>query len=115
MQNPVDVKGELRGRDALRARGHAREPREGTIGGEKLERARHGRARSHDLELGAQPHASEPKRRSLRAAAVRHFWVYVGAFASAETSKRIHMPLGACPGTPHTSRYWPGVDALKVV
>jgi hypothetical protein len=115
MQNPVDVKGELRRSHALTARRNAGEPCEGAIGREELERARHRGARSHDLELGAQPHASEPERRSPRAAAVRHFWVYVGAFASAETMKPIHMPLGACPGTPHAITYWPAGEALNVV
>lgn len=115
MQNPVDVKGELRGREALSTRRNAREPREGAIGGEELERARHRRARGHDLELGAQPHANARERRSPRAAAVCHFWVYMGTFASAETLKLIHMPLGACPGTPHAITYWPAGDALNVV
>jgi hypothetical protein len=95
MQDAVDVEGELRGRDVLSAGWHTREPREGAIGREELERERHRCACGHDLELGSQPHASEPERRSPRAAAVRHFWVYVGAFASAETLKLIHMPLGA--------------------
>lgn len=87
MQNAVDVKGEQRGRHAFAARGHTREPREGLISLEKLERARHGSARRHDLELGSQPHASERRRRSPRATATHHFPVYEGTFASAETSK----------------------------
>ena len=56
VQNPVDLKGEKRRRYALATGGHAGEPREGAIRGEELERARHGRARGHDLELRAQPH-----------------------------------------------------------
>ena len=115
MQDPVDVKGEMRRDHALTAARNAREPREGAIGGKELEGARHGRARRHDLELRAQPHASERKRRSPRAAAVHHLPVYEGTFASADTSKRIHIPLGACPGTPHAITYCPAVEVLNVV
>lgn len=86
VQDPVDVKGELRWYDALSARRDAREPREGPVCGKELERARHRRACRDDLELGAQPHASEPERCSPRAAAVHHFVVYAGTFASAATS-----------------------------
>jgi hypothetical protein len=115
VQDPIDVKSEMRRDHALTAARNAREPREGAIGGKELEGARHGRARRHDLELRAQPHASERKRRSPRAAAVHHLPVYEGTFASADTSKRIHIPLGACPGTPHAITYCPAVEALNVV
>jgi hypothetical protein len=59
--------------------------------------------------------ASERERRSPRAAAMHHLLVYEGTFASADTSNRIHMPLGACPGTPHAITYWPADEALNVV
>ena len=87
MKDPVDVEGEMRRDHALPAGRNAREPREGTVGREKLECARNGSAGRHDLELRAQPHASERERRSPRAAAVHHFPVYEGTFASADTSK----------------------------
>jgi hypothetical protein len=115
MQDAVDVKSEMSRDHALAAGRNALEPREGAIGGEELECARDGRARRHDLDLRAQPHASEQERRSQRAAAMHHLLMYEGTFASADTSNRIHMPLGACPGTPHAMRYCPAVDALKVV
>jgi hypothetical protein len=86
-QDPVDVMGEMRRGNALSSGRYAREPREGAIGREELERARHGRACHHDLELRAQTHASEQERRSRRAAAMHHFAVYEGTFASADTSK----------------------------
>lgn len=73
VQNPVDVKGELRRSDALPASGYAREPREGTVRGKYLERAWHRHARRHDLELGAQPHVSQRPRRSPPAAGAPHF------------------------------------------
>jgi hypothetical protein len=92
MQNPIDVMREQRGTDLLGTGRHALEQREGPIRREQLESARHGRARRDDLELGAQPHASE---RSSRAAAIHHFPVYDGAFASADTTNLIHIPLGA--------------------
>jgi hypothetical protein len=115
VEQPVHVKGEERRRDLLAAARHAREPAEGAVAGKELERARHGEARRHDLELGAQPHVSERAARSPRAAAIHHFVAYAGVVASAETTKWIHMPLGACPGTPHASRYFAGVEALNVV
>ena len=105
IEHAVDVVGEkLRG-NLLAAGGNAREPCERAIRRKELERARHRRARGHDLELRAEAHASERSRRSLRAPPVTHFDVYVGAFASADTTKLIHMPLGACPGTPHAITY----------
>jgi len=115
VQDAIDVECELRGDDALAPRGNAREPREGSVCREELERARHGRARGDDLELRAQPHASERELRSPRAAAVHHLPVYEGTLASADTSRRIHIPLGACPGTPHAMTYCPAGDALNVV
>ena len=50
-----------------------------------------------------------------RGGAHNHFAAYAGTFASAETSKWIHMPLGACPGTPHAMTYCPAGCALNVV
>jgi hypothetical protein len=114
-QDPVDVKGQVPRDDALSAVRNAREPRERAIGGEELEGARNDRAGRHDLELRAQPHASERGRRSQRAAVMHHLPVYEGTLASADTLKWIHMPLGACPGTPHAIRYSPAGEALKVV
>jgi hypothetical protein len=87
MEDAVDVKGEMRRDDAFSAARDAREPCEGAIGGEQLERARNRGARRHDLDLRAQPHASERKRGSQRAAAMHHLPVYEGTFASADTLK----------------------------
>jgi hypothetical protein len=87
VQDAIDMECELLWDHTLAPRGNAREPRECSIRGEELERARHGRARGHDLELRAQPHASERDLRSPRAAAVHHLAVYEGTFASADTSK----------------------------
>jgi hypothetical protein len=75
VQDSIDVKGELRRSDSLSTRRNAGEPGEGAIGREKLERARYRGTCRDNLELGAQPHASEPGRRSPRAAEVRHFCV----------------------------------------
>lgn len=85
VQNAVDVKGQLRGNNAFPASAHAREPRERSVRRQYLERARNRHARHHDLELGAQPHVSQRPRRSPLAPGARHYGVYVGIFASAET------------------------------
>ena len=59
VQNPIDVKGEMLRGHALTAARNAREPREGARCREELQRAGDRRARGDDLQLGAQPHASE--------------------------------------------------------
>jgi hypothetical protein len=75
MQNPVDVKGELRWSNTFPASGYAREPLEQPVCRKYLESARNNHARCHDLELGAEPHVSRRLRRSPHAAGARHFGV----------------------------------------
>ncbi len=114
VQQTIDVECEESRRDVFPAPRHALDPCERAIGGKELEGARHRGASRHDLELGAQPHVSEWRRRSPRVAAAHHF-VYAGVVASAETMKVTYMPLGACPGTPQASKYLAAGDALNVV